>query len=549
MLSFKYLSSISLACCLGAASAADISFQEVSGAESGLQKIMQDWKADEFKKQNGNFGSHGWWPWGLTAFDYDNDGDIDLLPAHHGKPGSILIKSEFSESGKLSFKNVTSELTDQKLPGADKKPKIWDFNGDGFLDISGWSDEAKRPPSFLNMGGKSLKKLDFVFHPISHHKDEQVRDLNGDGYLDFAGVHRGRDLSKVWDPAANTFVKWGKVKQKPAPKVPQEFLDYFAELKKKMAPPSKRHPKGYLANRFLGVKYLTDYDINSDGHMDVVAQSTTAYGWDLPAAYFLNDGKGNYVDKTEELGLPKEGSPVFIKDVTGDGLVDLFIIKKGHAGFYMATKEGKFVKPENADLNANLKEGDSYMHKFFPVDFDSDGDYDLVISLPRSGRESIYENKGNGQFKLIMKFSGWDSEPIAICDINNDGLVDIAVGGSGTKAKRSSKKNADITIFINNTKTDNNYCNIYPTMPAPNPYAVGAKITAYPAGKMDVKGAVPIVDQAAYPDASPVRVGLGSATEFDLRVTFPDGTVREFKKVKASSKLKVAPAGKLAILK
>ncbi len=538
MSKIMYLTSFTLLGCLNVISAADISFQEISGTETGLHQIMSDWHASELKRQGGKFVSHGWWPWGLTSIDIDNDGDIDLVPTHHGKPGGIILKSEFAQTGKHFYKNVTEEMGVKKIMGADKKPKVWDFNGDGFLDLAGFTDEGVAP-SFLNIKGEKLQELaEHTFSPVSHHKDEQVRDMNGDGYLDFAGRFRERYVYKSWNSEKNTFVKFKNTLKKEKPNVPKDFLDYFAELKT-----IKHEKRGHLVNRFLYVKYLTDYDLNLDGKKDLIAQCGTAYGRDLPAAYFFGDGNGNYVDKTEELGLPKQGSPQIIQDLTGDGLPDICVVRKGDAGFYMATKEGGFTKPDNLDLNKALQEPGSYIQKIIPVDLDNDGDLDLVISLPREGRETIFQNQGNGIFKLILKFYGWDSEPLAICDLNNDGLLDIAAGGSGTKTGAASKKKRDITLFINNTQNDNNYCKIYPTMPAPNPYAVGAQITVFAAGTLNTEGAAPIVNQHAHPDASPVHVGLGTATHFDLRVRFPDGTVREFKNVKASNRIQVGLEG------
>ena len=539
-----------LCCCalMGMLQSADLTFQEVSGDESGLKKIMQDWKDAEFKLQNGDFGSHGWWPWGLTAFDIDNDGDIDLVPVHHGKPGGKILKSDFVQTGTLTFKDVTADMDveERSLPHGDDKPTAWDFNGDGYLDLAGWTDEGKAK-SYLNIGGKTLKVLEnHSFSPVAHMKDADVVDLNGDGYLDFAGHFRTTDLYKIWDPIKNTFIEFENTHKKEQPNVPQEFLDYFAELKK-MTRVTKKHPHGYLINRFLSVTYLTDYDLNLDGHKDLIAQSKTAYGVNLPAAYFLSDGSGTYVDKTEALGLPKEGAPQLIKDLTGDGLPDIFVVRKDGAGFYMATKEGKFVKPANEDLNAKLKEGGSYLQKIMPVDLDNDGDLDLVISLPREGREEIYENKGQGSFKLILKFSGWDANPIAICDLNNDGLMDIAVGGSGTLAGRSSKKNVDITLFLNTTKTANKYCNVYPRMPAPNPYAVGARLEVFAAGTLGKPTAVAVLDECANIDASPIHIGLGLAETFDCIITFPGKVVHEHRNVTASKRLILDIDGSISV--
>lgn len=109
-----------------AALAEGIFFQPVGDEETQLRMIMQTWHDEELQRQGGEFVSHGWWPWGLRAFDYDRDGDLDLIASHHGKPGSTILKSHFRETGKLRFTNATRELgiDSRDLPGADDRPWI-----------------------------------------------------------------------------------------------------------------------------------------------------------------------------------------------------------------------------------------------------------------------------------------------------------------------------------------------------------------------------------------------------------------------------------------
>src|SRR5260221_8856387 len=74
-----------------------------ASASAGLKDIIEKWKSNELERQGGKFDDHGWWLWGLLGFDYDNDGDIDLLAQQHGHPLSILIRNQLKETGKLTF--------------------------------------------------------------------------------------------------------------------------------------------------------------------------------------------------------------------------------------------------------------------------------------------------------------------------------------------------------------------------------------------------------------------------------------------------------------
>jgi hypothetical protein len=175
---------------------------------------MQKWRADELERKGGKFkDSHEWWPYKIEVFDYDNDGALDLLVAHHGPPGCKLLRNTIKETSKLTFVDVTSQMGvhSRDLPLADEEVAAWDFNGDGYLDIAGFSDKS-RAPCFFNVGGKKLMAIpQFSFNPLAGFS--RLSDVNGDGYLDVTGnsfsetTHTGTTYQFVYDPARRTYVK------------------------------------------------------------------------------------------------------------------------------------------------------------------------------------------------------------------------------------------------------------------------------------------------------------------------------------------------------
>jgi len=388
-----------------------VSFRTLTSEETGIRPIMEKWHDAELARQGGKFGSHGWWLWGLNAFDFDGDGDLDLMPTHHGAPGGLILKSLLKETGKLTFVEATPEVAGdgRNLPGADGKPWIWDFDGDGWLDIAGWSDESK-PMSLFNLGGKRFEKIpDFTFNPISH--AGEVLDLNGDGYLDVRANLRGALWECLYDPKARTFAKHNRGPVS-LDHVPAHVRGFFDEVKKR--------PN----NRFFGVGYVTEHDLNGDGRTDLIAAGSGAYGGDILARYYLADAQGDLVDATKALGLPEKGTPILITDLTGDGLADVVVAVGDEAGLYVNSGKGTFALANNS-LVAFLKKGGPYLLRAWPVDFDCDGDMDLVVSNPRYGAEEIHENLGGGSFRRVLAARGWDSDPIAIGDIDGDGLPDV----------------------------------------------------------------------------------------------------------------------------
>ncbi|MCZ7644633.1 MAG: VCBS repeat-containing protein [Planctomycetota bacterium] len=519
-----------LAACIFAmaARAEGLTLTPVPDEQTGLKAIMEAWSAAELKRQGGKFQDHGWWPWGLTAFDFDNDGDLDLVPSHHGVSGGLLLKNKLKETGKLEFEDVTVAVAgdNRNLPGADDRPWAWDFDGDGFLDLGGFSDESKAK-SVLNQGAAKFAIASFTFNPLSH--ASEVADLNGDGFLDLWGYHRDTLLQFFFEPSNNTFqVKSSKREPGiPAERVPQALREEIEALKQQKN------------NRFMGVGYLTGHDLNGDGREDVIVQISGGYGATIAGRYLVAGEDGSLAERGAELGLPKDGCAILARDLNADGHVDLVVAVGPGAGLYLNDGKGRFtVQP--GDLKAFLEKPGPYLLRAWPADLDNDGDDDLVVSNPRLGNEQVYENEG-GVFRKVLAAGGWDANPVVICDIDNDGLLDVCIGGP---------KNT-ITLYRSSSPKAGRYVKVYPRMTKPNPFAVGAKVEVFKAGALADPAAKPLFAGMARPDGQPVHAGLGSTESVDVRVTFPgaEKKVVEGKGLAANGAWKVALDGSVEAVK
>jgi len=498
---------------------ARVAFRIVSAAESGIGPIMEAWKAAELKRQGGKFRSHGWWPWGLTAFDIDGDGDLDLMPSHHGTPRAMILRSQFRQTEKLTFADATRDfgVDTRDLPMGDALPHVWDFDGDGWLDIAGFSDESKCPCLF-NQGGRKLVVAGFNLQPLSYLGE--VRDLNGDGYPDVTGQRSGRRYTFLFDPKARTFRREVAAVVPPAD-LPPEIPALIAELR------TNRH------NRFMRVAYLAEHDLNGDGRPDRVVRIFAGYSGTRMGRYLIAGENGTLADRTEAMGLPPEGTPVLVDDVSGDGAVDVLIASAPTGGLYLGDGRGKFAL-QAGPLTDFLKGPDPYAHKVHAIDLDNDTDPDLVVEKPRYGQLQAFENIGDGVFLNVLKAKKWDAYPTAICDINDDGLVDVVAGGPGKE---------EITIYLNATAGAGGFCKLYPRMAKPNWAAIGARVEVFRAGHLGRPGARPYQKAKAHIDARPVHIGLGAARAIDLRTVFPGRPALELKNVKANNRLTVSPDG------
>lgn len=493
--------------------------------DTGLPEILERRRELLEQRAGAPLRGHQWWLWGLGVFDYDLDGDLDLIVCIHGATNGLIIKNLWKETGRITFVDATEQLgVDGFVPSTDNYPLVWDFDGDGDLDIAGLLDD-RRTPCLLNQDGQSFRKASFSLHPINY--PSGLKDLNGDGYVDIYQNPRritGTRISMIYGPKRQSF------KRKETPY--QSPIALPASVQTELTSLSENQN-----NRFLRVKVFAEHDLNSDGHRDVVVRAFGSYSGDRMGWYMLANQDGELRDQTEALGLPRNGAPFLVADVDHDGDVDLLLASAPEAGLFLNDGSGRFVyKP--GPLTDFIKQRCPYLHVAFRIDLDNDGDSDLAISNRRYGRQRIFENTGHGEFPLALECKGWDADPLVTKDINDDGRMDIIVGGCPEKES--------ICVYLNETPDVGNFCRVYPRMDAPNTYAVGARVEVFPAGCLGREGVQPLLTEDGHADGTPIHVGLGRRQRIDVRVTFPGHGGVELKDIEARDRLTVRPSSSAA---
>lgn len=499
-----------------------LTFTLVPGTENGTAESFAQWKIKILEKGGGKLGSHDWWWWGLSVIDYDEDGDLDLVASVHGPHHGLLFKSQWKETGKLTFVNVTGDLGAEFLvPGTNWNPVVWDINGDGRLDIWGTGHDSA-VTSLLNEGGTRFVVSSFK---SAIYNNPKIQDLNGDGWPDAWHVKGGKRQEMLSQDQGRNF-KPRDLPDEPPAGTPEAVLAEAREL-------TEKFPRGFSPN------YHRNVDLNGDGLKDAVLYSFGGYSvGPCMGRYLLADSTGKLADRTSELGLPSNGTPVLIQDLTGDGALDILIVADAAAGLYVNDGKGRFAL-QPGPLSDRVKRRLPYVYRAFPADLRNSGRTDLVLSARRGETQHVFENLGGGEFREVAQSKAW-IDGVALGDMNNDGLLDVCVGTGN-----------EIAVYLNRTPDPGNYCDLYPRMEKPNLYAAGGRVEVFRAGDLGKKDARPFVLEPAHPDGTPVHVGLGSAGEFDLRVTFPgsDPKVVELRGVQAKKRLRITPDGKLEELK
>ena len=202
------------------------------------------------------------------------------------------------------------------------------------------------------------------------------------------------------------------------------------------------------------------FDADGDKDLDLyVVSGGNEYFYDSPFLIdqlYLNDGKGNFTNKSEQLPqIPRGGQSVTAGDYDKDGDLDLFVGGRQIPGYYpyvpksylYQNNKGVFtdVTPQSPQL-----EGPGLVTDALFDDFDSDGDLDLVV-VGEWMPVSFFENN-KGVFTNVTdlynssKDVGWWYS-IEKGDFNKDGRMDYVVGNLGENNKFHPTKERPLELY------------------------------------------------------------------------------------------------------
>ena len=181
-------------------------------------------------------------------------------------------------------------------------------------------------------------------------------------------------------------------------------------------------------------------DFNNDGFIDVV---TSSWGSQGKMKYYENDGKGSFIDKSDQSNLSKAKGGLHINqtDYNNDGFLDIYILRSA----WMPNKEWGILPnsllKNNGDGSFSDVTIEAGLYSARPTqaatwnDFNNDGFLDLFIanetnhSSKKDFQCEFYLNKGDGTFENVADkyavnkvgyFKGCTSG-----DVNNDGWQDL----------------------------------------------------------------------------------------------------------------------------
>ena len=458
-----------------------------------------DWDFTDVSDEAGLTGSYS----GVFG-DYDNDGFLDLFQVTSNPDNEDKL---WHNNGDGTFTDVTDEsgiVDNYNTPAAG-----WgDYDADGFIDLY----VANYEGAGSGGSGASDEPLpDFLWHN------------NGDG-----------TFTDVSDEAG--------IRDEP---------DHTSR----------------------GVAW-SDYD--NDGDLDVYISNYRLH----PNVLFENQGDGSFVNVADEKGVQgvartdSEGTTRYGHtigsawgDMDNDGDFDLFVANLVHKdverGRYCDdSKMYENLGPSDDYRFEDLRPGNGMPHKDYMGgedelwsdctwgDVDNDGFLDLFVTSVYTdidyAHTYLYMNNGDNTFTDIALGAGvrvWASWGTSMCDYDQDGDLDIVVGGKdGVDASNNPSR---LRLFRNDGTPHHSWLKLEvkgcedKAAGVTNRAAIGARVvvtTEDGASQMrEVEGGK---GTCANQNSLELEFGFGRETRpVDIELRFPNGEVSTFKNVKLNQKL------------
>jgi hypothetical protein len=478
---------------------------------------------------------------GITVFDYNNDGLMDLY-LMNGKylegisdPGGKMYKNAHNELYKNNGNGTFTEVSEKAgveghqwamAAGAidlDKDgyqdlfvlnfgPNVfYHNNGNGtFSDITASTGLAG--PEKLN--GFTKWSIGVAFW-----------DYNLDGRLD---AMVGNFLA--FDPA---YVSPGTPDMMPSPSEynGQASMLYEQQPDGKFIDVTNKNNLSYPDSKCMG---LTVFDYDNDGDLDIFQAN------DHQLNFLFRNDNGVYKEVGVQSGVAANSHGIgtgsmhgSIGDIDGDGLIDILVSDLDYGALYRNTGNGIFVDiTEESGVASQMEGKSSWGAQFF--DYDNDGDLDIVAAngtaeVLTNQYPLLMENDGKGHFKNVGKDHGSyfatkrSGRSLAVWDFDNDGDLDIIIShldGNG------------IPVLLKNDGGNKNHWLGLTLRGKDGPAsAISAKVTVTAGGKKQVLVNQWATSYLANNDPR-LHIGLGQNKMIDmLEISWSDGKKEVYNKI------------------
>jgi enediyne biosynthesis protein E4 len=478
---------------------------------------------------------------GITIFDYNNDGLMDLYLMN----GTYLEGISDPEGKK--YKNSHNEL--------------YRNNGNGtFTEVSEtagigghqWS-MAAGAIDLDNDGYKDLYVLNYGPNVFYHNNgDGTFKDITSS--LGLAGPDTLNGFTKwsigvsFWDynldgrldAMVGNFLAFNPAYVSPsAPEMmpsPTEYngqasMLYEQQADGKFIDVTRKNNLYYPDSKCMG---LTVFDYDNNGDLDIFQAN------DHQLNFLFRNENGTYKEVAVASGVAanSQGKGTgsmhgSIGDIDGDGLIDILVSDLDYGALYHNIGNGLFVDiTEESGVAAAMEGKSSWGAQLF--DYDNDGDLDIVAANGTaeeliSQYPLLLENDGKGHFKNVGKEHGSyfstkrSGRSLAVWDFDNDGDLDVIIS--------HLDKNGTPVLLRNDGGNRNHWLGL--TLRGRNGQGpeISAKVTLTAGGKKQVMVNQWATSYLANNDPR-MHFGLGQQKKIDLlEVSWSDGKKEVYRNI------------------
>jgi hypothetical protein len=487
---------------------------------------------------------------GVTVFDYDADGNLDLYLLN----GTYL--EGISDPGGQAFKDAANQLYRNNGNGtftevaeeAGIDDRHWsmaagalDYDGDGDVDLY-----------LLNFGPNVfyINNGDGTFSDVTDSLGLRGPEtLNGYTKWSVGVAFWDYDRDRDVDLMVGNFLAFDPSYVSPtAP----DMMPHPSEYRGQASMLYRQEPDGTFTDvtKEMGLYYpdskcmgLTVFDYDDDGDLDLFQGNDHQKNF-----LFRNDGSASFHEVAVASGVAAndQGHPTgsmhgSIGDIDGDGLIDMLVTDLRYGALYRSLGDGLFedITERSGVAHAFAGKGQWAAALF---DYDNDGDLD-IFSANGTAEELILqpplllENDGTGRFGNV----GPDRSPYfrekrsgrgaAVWDFDNDGDLDIIVSHVDLRAT---------AVLLRNDGGNYNHWLGLTLVGAGGPAsAIGAKVIVQAGKHKQVKVNQWATSYLSYNDPR-LHIGLGKRERVDrLEIRWPDGQTEIFRDLDADRYLTI----------
>jgi hypothetical protein len=488
---------------------------------------------------------------GVAAFDFDNDGKVDLFFTNGAKlPELKKTDSSFyncllRNKGDGTFEDVTAKagLAGENL-GFSFGVAAGDYDNDGNVDL------------FICNAGRNA-----LYHNNGDGTFTDVTEQSGIGgkpkdTLSVAAAWFDYDNDGLLDLVVSNYTRWTPQTDVPCrqngheyycnpstyPSVPHRLYHNLGHGKFKDVTDEAGFGKDL--GKGMGIDIA---DFNGDGYQDVFIANDTVRNF-----LYINQKNGKFKEDGFYYGVAYDeaGSTVSAmgsdaKDYNNDGWVDIFYNNlMGQIWALFRNENGKSFRYVSGITNFTRISAPvsgwsagfiDYNNDGWKDVYDANGDVDNIAPTAEQ-HDTMFENVDGKTFNDVSDQMGGDFLSIgfqrgsAFADLNNDGFMDLVVTSLGKRPR----------ILMNSADNGNHWLLVNVVGHRTNRDAIGASIKVTTGSGRTLYNHV--TTSVGFMSSSDKRVhfGLGAETEIaSLEIKWPSGVVQTLKNVKADQILRV----------